>query len=129
MTTTERRNTHGGHEGSQSRSEPKEPPMTKTQDELLACPFCGGGAELNDYTAAPAAAWVLVHRHKTCPVAPQIQSFGSKDSALAAWNTRSPDPEVERLRGALERIAEGTYCRGDHRKIARAALTTQRGGK
>lgn len=37
MTTTELDPAHGGYEAaSERRSEPKEPPMTKTQDELLA---------------------------------------------------------------------------------------------
>ena len=65
------------------------------QGEMLKpCPFCGGTPELNDYTDKPVCAWVLSHRAKGCMIAPLIENFPSQQSALSAWNTRTPSEEA-----------------------------------
>lgn len=59
--------------------------------DLKPCAHCGETPELHDYTAAPAAAWVLVHRNKACVIAPVILNFPTREDALERWNRR-PHP-------------------------------------
>lgn len=53
-----------------------------TQD-LLPCPFCGGVAELTGHQAPEF--WVRCDR---IGCKSSTEAFGSKDKAIAAWNTR-----------------------------------------
>ena len=122
MTTPEGNNTHGGYEGSQSRSEPKEPPMTKTQDELLKL--------------ARGLADDLEQGHWS--MADAVTMIRALSDRLAAL--RSPDPEVERLRAALQFYADEPAHEfpsdgpwgvnsDDFGRVARAALSSNSGGR
>lgn len=77
--------------------------------KLLPCPFCGDAPTLNDYTDAPAAAWVLSHRNRQCPMSPFILDFPTGEAAVALWNRRStPHTGGEAdLRNDIARVAEG----------------------
>ena len=69
---------------------------------LLPCPFCGGEAELTGYKAPEF--WVRCDK-MGCKAS--TESFGSKDRAIAAWNTRpSHTEEIEALRGEVERLLD-----------------------
>ena len=98
---------------------------------LLPCPWCGGEGWLNDYEAR----WGDMPPKSRCP---QCRSCGANlgyrptpAKAIAAWNRRSPTQsaaqtgEVERLRAALEQIANPPYGLGFNklRGIARKALS------
>jgi hypothetical protein len=109
MTTTERDPAHGGYEAaSERRSEQKEPPMTKTQDEKTQDELKAAVERIErDLSFADATAKKhggTVYR----------SMFSVSDLRLILAALRSPEPEVERLRGAvsvmsaaLERIAGG----------------------
>jgi hypothetical protein len=82
---------------------------TERGEALKPCPFCGGVPELNDYTTAPAAAWVLVHRGKGCFVSPVVKNFPTREAAIAAWNRRAAPTEAKQV----SRNAEDP-CYGEH---------------
>jgi hypothetical protein len=70
---------------------------------LLPCPFCGGKAELREdldyHTGKPNGKWWAI-----CPPCDLIRDQGfcvSRDEAITAWNTRTPDPRIEVLERAL----------------------------
>ena len=96
--------------------------MTKTQDELLAA--VERVARMADWFSS-----------LTDAPAPSSSPQAAKDLRLILAALRSPDPEVERLRGALERIASGLPgVRAVHRlteaqSLARAALSSNSGGR
>ena len=164
MTTTERDPAHGGYEAAERRSEPKEPPMTKTQNELLAAIISDeeiirvhGHANfgsmsprevVNDGVWKSAVGYHCGHtqfsilRDHGLITKPKGMSYdvnltkkGKRYARLILAALRSPDPEVERLRGALERIASGLPgVRAVHRlteaqSLARAALSSNSGGR
>jgi Lar family restriction alleviation protein len=67
--------------------------------ELKPCPFCGGEAELTGYRAPE----FWVH----CPqigCKASTEAFGSKDKAIAAWNTRATTAQLDALREAREAL-------------------------
>lgn len=84
-----------------------EAPVT---EPLKACPFCQ--AELTVPTAVQYPKMGLARLHPgslddgTCPIA----GWGFYDEQLAAWNTRTPDPQllalVQEMVGVLEKGAE-----------------------
>lgn len=55
--------------------------------DLLPCPFCGESVEVNDYTNAPACAWVMIHRCKV--IGPLKMEAYSRERIVKPWNTRS----------------------------------------
>ena len=77
--------------------------------DLEPCPFCGGTPDLDDYRDKPAAAWVLVHRSRACPIAPMIQSFPTGEAASKAWNTRAPS-SAARERDAMREAVTAFFA-------------------
>lgn len=67
--------------------------MERVAERLEPCPFCGGNADLNDYTAAPVGAWVLSHKRRECFLR-IVESFSSEKAARDAWNRRAPPPAL-----------------------------------
>jgi hypothetical protein len=67
---------------------------------LLPCPFCGGDAELTGYRAPEF--WVRCPQYG-CKAS--TEGFGSKDRAIAAWNTRqsATAPLDAQIAGLVER--------------------------
>ena len=110
--------------------------------EPKPCPFCGGEALaaslfIGDSGDAGAIGWAVVCRG--CGA--RVQDDTSED-AIAAWNTRTTDAELERLREALSRLTDAAWnvaCRLDMfepetalsvaLKLARAALDTPSEGE
>lgn len=66
--------------------------------ELKNCPFCGGGAHIEMHIDLPG--WEIQCNNCGASVFDLIE-----DKALAAWNTRTADKEIERLREALRPFA------------------------
>ena len=52
--------------------------------KLKSCPFCGGSAELRDFSME---VWVSCYNSK-CKVSPQTQLYKTSNAAIAAWNKR-----------------------------------------
>ena len=84
--------------------------------DLEPCPFCGGTPDLDDYRDKPAAAWVLVHRSRTCPIAPIIQSFSTGEKAVAAWNPRAPSPAARERDAMREALTLSLAWHEEHEK-------------
>lgn len=89
---------------------------TSRSGDLKPCPFCGGEA-VDFYRANTGATadWCGPVDHWVCCTGECGAStcmHGTKDEAVAAWNTRTADriealeAENERLRGVLLRIAD-----------------------
>lgn len=71
------------------------------QSELKPCAHCGGEAELRGFQAPEF--WVA------CPKVgckAHTEGFGSKERAIAAWNTRASDAEIIRLTEAMRAAEE-----------------------
>jgi len=68
-------------------------------EELLSCPFCGETPEISKHFRDPL--WQLIHR---CHVMGAITiDWRESEQAIAEqWNTRVDQPEIKRLRTALE---------------------------
>lgn len=64
---------------------------------LLPCPFCGGKAI---YTPT---CHIDVVQCRVCG-AQGMAAMGQHDAAIAAWNRRAGDDEVEKLREALRAV-------------------------
>lgn len=91
--------------------------------ELLPCPFCGGRPTtqaMSDYLCVTCL---------DCGASPDRRAYKEHVEAVASWNRRpaAQAAELERLRGALENIANGgTYfAAGDMRDEAARALKTE----
>ena len=68
-----------------------------SDQELKPCPFCGGEARRrgDEYSEAV-----------ICDICRASSGWqGNFDNARRIWNTRTPDPRLEELAGALEEIA------------------------
>lgn len=96
--------------------------MTNTKDELLACPFCGGEAEVCQNGTS--MYWVLCRTCHACP-----DDKATRVEAIAAWNTRAPcsvsDEVVEAL-GVMTTAFAGyadTPAKAEAIKIADEALS------
>ena len=76
---------------------------TPRTDELLPCPFCGGEAALRDL-----AGWEVICKNMQCG-ANHLSDDPSKEGAVKAWNTRSPQLRTD---GELVRVTV-TQRRGD----------------
>jgi Lar family restriction alleviation protein len=113
-------------------------------ERLLPCPFCGGSATLKTFRTSEDSEGAQVEC-KNCGARTEATDDAYADTATACmiWNTRAPNPEaatriqqltartesaeaqVERLREALERIADPTSFWSKHEDIARAALNAK----
>lgn len=98
-------------------------------DEIKDCPFCGKSSVHIEETRVDAETtwWGICCHDCGCQVSPRV----SEQDAIAAWNTRTADKEIERLREALRKIArdrlgipfEQRYLVSiERRDIARQAL-------
>ena len=63
--------------------------MTDKQNEveLLACPFCGGNALLEDFSDG--RFWHVSCVDGDCDIQPETDTHGSESEARAAWNRRA----------------------------------------
>lgn len=100
-----------------------------TADAIKPCPFCGGECELQEVWGY----WKVLGAHlRGCPFhCHEPSTFGTRDSAIAAWNTRTTslaaqDGLVEALRKA-DKALDYPVQRGQGgtaRHIIRAALAS-----
>lgn len=84
--------------------------------ELKPCPFCGEQPKI--HPANPerdGGAWTSIECANCVTMPPDTHSVarvthyadsGHFEAALAAWNTRAPDPELARLRAENEALRE-----------------------
>ena len=70
--------------------------------ELKPCPFCGGKAELSRFQEAECY-WVSCNT-QGCEI--EIACHPCSASAKKTWNTRAPDPRVEKMTNTLLNIVE-----------------------
>ena len=75
---------------------------------LLPCPFCGAPAELGvrEWPGGAKDYWVWCSRYSATDSGgcfAMTREHQDPDNAIAAWNTRVPDP---RIAAAQERVAE-----------------------
>ena len=72
-----------------------------SDQELKPCPFCGGEAKISvlDRKAYKHAVSCL-----DCGVSGRGTAYKNDIFNTAEWNTRTPDPMLEELAGALEEI-------------------------
>lgn len=74
-------------------------------EKLLPCPFCGGKGILSVYPYDNPVMFAVECDHCKCSMGidydncamPDFQ-FGEEDGAIAAWNTRPPNPLADVLR-------------------------------
>jgi hypothetical protein len=94
-------------------------------EDLKPCPFCGGRA--TDAHLA-GSAWFIGGDHADDCHFADFQR--TEAEAIAAWNTRSPDPpliaEVENLRSALVALADGAEKIGEAHHIVQPLLAIYR---
>lgn len=64
---------------------------------LKSCPFCG------ETPTDPHDSAAIYCDNRDCRVNPHTSKM-TKRSAIAAWNTRAADAEIERLRDAAENV-------------------------
>lgn len=76
---------------------PLNPNVTEERVSLKPCPFCACDAELRPHRANEA--WV------TCTNCGASTDVALRSQAIAAWNTRTPDPELLAARRTIEGAA------------------------
>lgn len=87
--------------------------------ELKPCPFCGGEAASYEF----ANGWSAECLSDKCPAQPVLdQMHHTEEQAIAAWNTRATDAEVERLEEAFRLLNIAWIDEGERAEAAEAAL-------
>lgn len=82
-----------------------------SDQELKPCPFCGKEASVYVFDATGPYDRNIKYEYQPgcetdgCSGEWGGSSYSSDDEARNAWNTRTPDPMLEELAGALEEIA------------------------
>ena len=76
------------------------------EGKLLPCPFCGNPPKSGDGTYGY---WLIFcSDENNCPAQPSV-GHKTEAEAIAAWNTRQPQPDALKIaREALERIEVAT---------------------
>ena len=78
-----------------------------SEQELKPCPFCGQTPEhevlINQGYDDPQ--WWIECPNHNCPIAPGLGD-SCRETAKERWNTRTPDPMLEELAGALEKSCD-----------------------
>lgn len=87
----------------ESSLHPSPEPFHGESGELKPCPFCGAAQDTEQDVADTGVFWV---RCSECCA--EGSCADTKDDAVSAWNTRTPDPEsaaeIERLRREKEQL-------------------------
>lgn len=112
-----------------------------TAPELKPCPFCGAKANTNTQSGSEVVGYVstVTVRCSTCGAG--ISAIDSRDAngwanasdagqkAIAAWNTRTPAPDVAELVAALREASQRMSWFGDKVgcESARAAIAAREG--
>ena len=82
--------------------------------ELLPCPFCGGEAKLSHYETFDNDEWA-VECMGVCEIQPATCLFFTKEQAIEAWNTRTPEQAIAATLGS------GT-CRNVHKEWEKSSF-------
>lgn len=80
--------------------------------KLLSCPFCGAEAIVCGNNEHNPRHWVMCRECHACPQGDLPESV----QAIAAWNTRASQAEIERLREALAWVRKN-YAGGSTSEI------------
>ena len=65
-------------------------------DELRKCPFCGAKCEVYEAFPKGGFPWAFGVEHSdNCPITDDCTVYKTEAEAIAAWNTRAPDPSAE----------------------------------
>lgn len=86
-------------------------------EAIKPCPFCQASPEVGFAKPGRMNAYVRCY----CEVGPSVYGRISADEAIAAWNTRAPDPAAQELIEAARRM---TACSPAEYMAAREALAT-----
>ena len=76
-------------------------------EELRTCPFCGGGATFEHLENGR---WSIGCEDDECIGFVSTTTFARRAEAIAAWNTRSPQPTEGVREGMVERIKRIIRC-------------------
>lgn len=77
--------------------------------ELKPCPFCGGEAEITRFDVEWPGMYAKYEYSGCCNNSRCLADMGlaykqdCEEDALAAWNTRTPDPRIAELQAALDK--------------------------
>lgn len=75
-------------------------------EELRSCPFCGHRPYSIDYDEGSAKGFSIECHNRDCPADGVEVHADAKADAIAAWNRRAPDAQIEALKAALR----GMFC-------------------
>ena len=85
-------------------------------DDLKPCPFCGSDPMPEFYSSEGGTGYAIHCQAEACPAWPSAHGE-NEEEAIAAWNTRAPDPrlaEVEAERDAYFLVLQEIKAEGSH---------------
>ena len=88
--------------------------------KLLTCPFCGGEADLEEYTGSlDCKKFAVECRNIECPTLPCTEWHLDKDAAIKAWNTRKPIEQI------IKRLEESKLGARDSKDLSKYSAYEQ----